>query len=110
MTTKEYLYNQLLTGQMSRDSLRGCCKLTLGRDVSTTDRKLRELTNEGKIEPIIKKGFIVAYKVVEVKNPAIKKTHTSPVADSSTVEPIYITKQRERALEEENKGIRKLNI
>ena len=49
--------------QVSRDALR-----IFGRqnnfDVATCDRKCRELTQDGKICPVMQNGYIVAYKPV----------------------------------------------
>ena len=47
ITTKQFLLNFLRqAGQCQRDVLRMVCKRSLNRDSATTDRKLRELTQE----------------------------------------------------------------
>jgi len=92
MTTKDFLYKEILSGTKSRDNLRSLCKLELNRDISTTDRKLRELTNEGKIKPTFKERYIIGYEP-RVYSPEL--SHTSPVGALRGVEPIYITKRRE---------------
>jgi len=59
-------------GCYSRDFLRSIAKDN-GYDVSTCDRKLRLLTQQGYIKPEEEKGFIVRYYWIEQKKKRVKK-------------------------------------
>ncbi|MCK4782078.1 hypothetical protein KAS79_04130 [Candidatus Parcubacteria bacterium] len=74
MTLKEILKNKIeASSQITRDALRNYArniktqKQPFGWDIATTDRKLRNLTEDGVIKPIIKKGYIVAYKHIKAE-------------------------------------------
>jgi len=94
---KENLKNYI-TSYKPRAELRAYGN-SLKFDLATSDRKLRELTNEGKIKPTFKERYIIGYEP-RVYSPEL--SHTSPVGALSGVEPIYITKRREEVARRAN--------
>lgn len=72
MSLKNILLEKLQQRQeMTRDDLRNFARNLktqrnlFGFDVATCDRKLRELTEEGEIKPIMRNGYNVAYRAVK---------------------------------------------
>ena len=86
-----------ITSYKPREELRAFGN-SLNRDSSTSDRKLRELTNEGVIKPIFKGKYIIGYEP--------NNTKLSPKQPSSEVLPNYMVKARSEELKraESNQG------
>jgi len=112
---KENLKNYI-TSYKPREEIRAFGN-SLNRDSSTSDRKLRELTNEGIIKPIFKGKYIIGYepvalinahkphaertdwKIGKVKQACIKLKEYEQ-KHNETVKPLYVTKEEQRAIEE----------
>jgi len=86
-----------ITSYKPREELRNFGN-SLNFDLATSDRKLRELTNEGIIKPIFKGKYIIGYEP--------NNTKLSPKQPSSEVLPNYMVKARSEELKraESNQG------
>lgn len=73
MSLKQNLQKEILSYR-TREYLRNVFNKF---DVATVDRKLRELTNEGKIIPLKKKGYIYAYKPNMVDRTELEPKHST---------------------------------